>query len=316
MTSRIGVIGAGGMGREHITNLHQLEGADVVVVADISSESAAAGAHLAGAEASTNPMAVATMTDLDGVVIASPDDTHAELAIAALHAGLPVLCEKPLALTVEDARRVAGAEAAAGDAHVQLGFMRVYDPAHQQVAVAMADLGALHHLRLVHRNTNADWQRSLDTVVSQSIVHDIHSARWFSHSEFRSVVTQVVRSNARIEYVTVLAEMTNDASVVIEFAEATYGYDIEVVATCAHGTALAPQPSQPDVRLSGESHQHIGNDWFCRFSDAYRLQVVDWVAGLRTGQVTGPTTADGLAAQVVAAAVLESAATGQRVLLG
>jgi len=315
MSLRIGVIGAGGMGREHIANLHQLEDVNVVVVADALPEHAVLGAELAGAESCADPMAVATRTDLDGLVIASPDDTHAEFTIAAIEAGLPVLCEKPLAVTVEDARRVTDAEAAATGSQVQLGLMRVYDPAHQQVAAAMADLGALHHVRLVHRNTNADWQRSLETVVSQSIIHDIHSARWFSQSEFRSVITQVVRSDERVHYVTVLGEMANGASVVIEFAEATYGYDIEVEATCAQGMAIAAQPIQPFVRRGGQLHRHIGDDWFGRFSEAYRREAADWVAGLREGKVRGPTTADGLAAQVVAAAVLESALIGQRVLL-
>ena len=301
------------MGREHITNLAALEGVDVAVVADVVEAGAQAGAAIAGAEATTDPTAVVTDGDLDAVVIASPDETHAELSLAALETGLAVLCEKPLAVTVEDAERVVAAEEAAGGNRVQVGLMRVYDPAHVQVVDAMAELGALHHLRLVHRNTNADWERPLDVIFSQSLIHDIHSARWLGASEFASVVAQVARTGNRINYVNLLGELASGASVSIEFAEATYGYDVEVEATCTDGMAIAAQPAQPIVRQGGAAHQHIGNDWFGRFTTAYRIEAAEWIAGVRAGEVRGPTAADGLAAQRVVAAAIESAQLGQRV---
>lgn len=315
MSLRVGVIGAGGMGREHIVNLAALPDVQVVTVADVIPASAEAAAQLAGAEPRTDAMEVATDTSLDGVVIASPDDTHAELAITAIESGIPLLCEKPLAVTVADAERVVAAEGAAGKTLLQIGLMREFDPAHQQVKQAVETLGSMHHLRLVHRNTNADWTRSLEVIISQSIVHDIHSARWFSGSEFASVVTQVARTGDRINYVNVLGEMASGASVSIEFAEATYGYDVEVEATCEHGMAIAAQPPQATVRAEGASHRHIGDDWFGRFSEAYQTEAAAWVEGLRAGEVRGPTALDGLAAQRVVAAAITSAEIGQRVEL-
>lgn len=302
------------MGREHIANLSALEGVEVQVVADVVSAGADAGAELAGtATATTDPMAVATSANLDAVVIASPDETHADLAVAAIETGLALLCEKPLAVTVADAERVLAAEAAAPSPHVQVGLMRVYDPSHLQVVHAMSELGTLHHLRLVHRNTNHDWTRSLATVFSQSLIHDIHSARWLSGSEFASIVAQVVRTGERINYVNLLGELTSGATVSIEFAEATYGYDIEVEATCEGGMAIAAQPAQPIVRRAGEAHRHIGDDWFGRFTDAYRTEAAEWTSGVLAGEVRGPSAADGLAAQYVVAAAIESAESGVRV---
>jgi len=314
MSVRVGVVGAGGMGREHITNLTALEDVQVIVVADVVQAAAQRGAEIAGAQSTTDPQAVVGSADLDAVVIASPDETHAELAITAIENGLAVLCEKPLAVTVPDAERVVQAEIAAGGNRLQLGLMRVYDPAHHQVEREMADLGELHHLRLVHRNTNADWVRPLDMIFSQSLIHDIHSAHWFGGSTFRSVVAQVVRSGDRINYVNLLGELATGASVSIEFAEATYGYDIEVEATCELGMVIAAQPAQPVVRRNGEAHRHIGDDWFGRFTTAYQIEAAEWIAGARVGEVRGPTAADGLAAQRVVAAAIESASTGDRVM--
>ena len=303
------------MGREHITNLHALPDVDVVVVADISVDSAAHAAAAVGAEVSVDPTAVTSRVDLDGIVIASPDDTHADLTIAAIESGLFVLCEKPLATNVADAQRVVAAEAASGRALVQLGFMRPYDPAHVQVNEALSGLGDIQHIRCVHRNTNHQWSRPLDVVFSQSLIHDVHTARWLSGSEFTSVVTQVVGRDRPVDHVFVVGELANGSTVTLEFVEATYGYDIEVEVTATHGMVTCAQPAQPVVRRDSAGHRFIGDDWFGRFREAYRIEVADWVAGVRGGEVRGATTADGMAAQRVVAAAITSAETGQRVAI-
>ena len=300
------------MGREHLTNLSAIDGVEIAVVADVSADAAAVAAATVGAEVSTDPLQVAAQSDLDALVIASPDDTHANLALLALAAGTPTLCEKPLASTVADAERVVAAETAAGGPLVQVGFMRQYDPAHLQVRDTVAGLGAIHHIRSAHRNTNHDWQRPLDVVLTQSLIHDVHTARWMSGAEFVSVVIQVVRSTERIEHVVVLGEMNNGSTVTMEFVEATYGYDIDLEVSAGGGVVNIAQPPQPVIRRDGAAHRHIGEDWFGRFRTAYRLEVQNWVDGVLAGEVNGPTTGDGLAAQRVVAASLRSAETGRR----
>ncbi|MEU6557528.1 Gfo/Idh/MocA family oxidoreductase [Streptomyces sp. NPDC046915] len=98
---RIGVIGAGNMGADHVNTLHRhVSGALVTVVADIDEERATdvAGA-LPDARATGDPYAVIADPEVDAVVVASHDSTHAELFVAAVRAGKPALCEKPLAPT-------------------------------------------------------------------------------------------------------------------------------------------------------------------------------------------------------------------------
>jgi len=312
MTIQVGVVGAGGMGREHIKNLATIDGVDVAVVADVDGAAALDAAGLCGAAASTDPTDVATDSRLDGVVIASPDHTHADLTVAAVQAGRFVLCEKPLASNVADAERVAAAEVAAGRPFVQVAFMRQYDPAHIQVRSALTDLGPIRHLRAVHRNTNHQWERPLELVFSQSLIHDVHTARWLTATEFSSITTQVVSGDRPVEHVVLLGAMVDGSTVTIEFVEATYGYDVEVEVTCAGGVVSATQPLQPVVRFEGAAHQHIGDDWFGRFSEAYRAEAADWIAGVRANEVRGPTSKDGLAAQRVVDAAIRSAASGKR----
>ena len=66
--------------------------------------------------------------EIDAVVIASWDGTHADLAVKCIQAGKPVFCEKPLATTLEDAKKVVEAEKASGKRLLQIGFMRRFDP--------------------------------------------------------------------------------------------------------------------------------------------------------------------------------------------
>ncbi|WBO68586.1 Gfo/Idh/MocA family protein [Streptomyces camelliae] len=114
-TVRIGVAGAGVMGADHVNTLHRcVSGAEVVSVADVDEERAAAVAGPAGARPAGDGYALIADPDVDAVVIASHDTTHADLAIAAVRAGKPVLCEKPLAPTTQGCVRVVREERRAG----------------------------------------------------------------------------------------------------------------------------------------------------------------------------------------------------------
>ena len=155
MAVAIGVIGAGVMGAEHVRRLAaEVEGADVVAVADADLARAEAAAAGAGGRAYADPLALIRSDDVEAVVIASSDATHAGFVLACLAEGKPVLCEKPLAPTAEASLLVAEAEAASGRRLVQVGFMRRFDPAY----VAMKEeldsgrLGAPLMLHCVHRN--------------------------------------------------------------------------------------------------------------------------------------------------------------------
>jgi predicted dehydrogenase len=76
--------------------------------------------------------------DIDAVVIAAPDAFHPELAVAALDAGLHVLCEKPLALTVRGCDEIAAARDRSGSI-VQVAYMKRHDPAYQSALKLLPD---------------------------------------------------------------------------------------------------------------------------------------------------------------------------------
>src|SRR3954462_5518283 len=99
MPISIGVIGAGVMGSEHVRRLTaEVDGADVAAVADADLARADAAAGAAGGRGHADPLELSRSGDGDAVLVASWDATHADLVLACLAEGKPVLCEKPLAL--------------------------------------------------------------------------------------------------------------------------------------------------------------------------------------------------------------------------
>ncbi|OUM95703.1 MAG: oxidoreductase [Thermobacillus sp. ZCTH02-B1] len=105
-TVRVGVIGAGMIGNEHLRVFGQLEEAEVAGVADASPSAAESRAREHGVKAYASPEALLDDRSIDAVVIGVPNRYHAPLAIAAMERGKHVLLEKPMAINEEAARQI------------------------------------------------------------------------------------------------------------------------------------------------------------------------------------------------------------------
>ncbi|MGH6900084.1 MAG: Gfo/Idh/MocA family protein, partial [Geminicoccaceae bacterium] len=135
---RIGLIGAGWMGKAHAVayrNVPMIFGPEPAVpilemVADVNPAWAEAAARNLGfARWSADWREVVADPRVDVVDITAPNDVHPEIALAALAAGKPVYCEKPLANTAAETREMAAAAAAAG-VPTLVGFNYLKNPAH------------------------------------------------------------------------------------------------------------------------------------------------------------------------------------------
>jgi predicted dehydrogenase len=100
----------------------------LVAVADPVAEALDAAAAQSGAQGFAEPLAMIAEADLDAVVIAAPTTAHVPLALAAIERGIPVLVEKPLAATVEEAMRIVDASRSRG-VRVQVGHVERFNPA-------------------------------------------------------------------------------------------------------------------------------------------------------------------------------------------
>jgi myo-inositol 2-dehydrogenase / D-chiro-inositol 1-dehydrogenase len=307
---RVGVVGVGGMGSFHAHTLASLAHVDLVAVADPFQPNVDKLTAALGCAGLDDPMALATDTSLDAVVIASPDATHADLAIAAIDAGLWVLCEKPLATTMADAWRVVEAESAIGSRRIQLGFMREYDPAHVQLLAELPEAGRIDAIRAVHRNSN-DRRRPVAQIVGQSMVHDIHSARFISGDEITSVSAfGAGAADDSYRHILAVCQFQSGGHAMLEFDDAGFAYEVTVEVLGADGDVLTGPPVRAVRRRKGSVDTFIGPDWFAWFAEAYRAQDQAWIASIQNGKAVGPSTWDGLIAHHVVEAIIQSLGSG------
>jgi myo-inositol 2-dehydrogenase/D-chiro-inositol 1-dehydrogenase len=317
----IGVIGTGNIGSDHVRRLSaEVAGARVGVVSDVDSERAATVAAGVGARTHADPLDVLDDPTVDAVVIASPGDTHADLVLACLAAGKPVLCEKPLATTSDAALKVLEAEVAYGRRLVQVGFMRRYDAGYRQLKASVDDLAVGEPLLLhcVHRNAVVPAAFTSDMALTDSVVHEIDAARWLLGQDITAVtVVRTRRSPLAAEHLAdpqvVLLE--TDAGVVVDvevFVNCQYGYDVLCEVVGATGTVSLESPTAGTLTTGGVRGRHVPADWRERFGEAYRVELQQWVDGLHAGVVRGPSAWDGYTATAAAESCVGSLTTGRR----
>ncbi len=139
---RIGVIGFGQWGPNHVRNFSLMDGVEVVRVCDASPQrQAAAQKFLRGVAVTANSDDVTRAADIDAVVVATPTASHFALVKAALEAGKDVLCEKPLARTAAECRELV-ALAARHRRVLMVGHVFLYNPGVRHLKADL-DAGAL-----------------------------------------------------------------------------------------------------------------------------------------------------------------------------
>lgn len=138
----VGILGAGPVTQAiHLPALATMPDLfSVKSVMDLDLPTAQAVAARAGARATTSCIELLEADDVDVVAVCSPNSVHADQVVQACEAGkLAVLCEKPIAVTRAEGRRILDA-AKASRTHIVVGTMQVYDPAYQEAAKAWRDL--------------------------------------------------------------------------------------------------------------------------------------------------------------------------------
>jgi myo-inositol 2-dehydrogenase/D-chiro-inositol 1-dehydrogenase len=323
---RVGVVGAGGMGSRHARNLLG-QGAAVVAVADSDPERARSLAEACGgARTYEDGAELVRDPDVEAVVVASPDPTHARYVLACLQAEKPVFCEKPLATTVQDAEEVVRRELACGRRLVQVGFQRRYDPEFRALRRAVEEglVGRPVLFRAWHRNARAAHgpPGSNEAVIVNSAIHDLDELRWLAGAEVEVVHAVVGRSvdpslgEGILDLQVMQLGLTGGALALVELnLSAGYGYEVGVEVVGDQGSLSAGLPSGVVARREGRCGVSVPGDWLARFEDAYAAEVASWVDTLRSGGPPWPHAWDGYAALVAARACAHALRTGGAVRL-
>ena len=251
MSIRIGLIGAGIMGADHARIFaRDLPGVELRVICDADEARARRLADSLGVKdiASDGEMVIAR-ADIDAIVIASPDFTHAPLSLAAIRTTKPALCEKPLSQSAKQCLDVVAAEIATGRRFIQVGFMRRFDQSYTEMKRARDEgvLGRALMMHNFHRNVETpafDFTGAM--AITNSAPHELDVARYVLATDYRSITAfQPRRSDALVAPVVMVLETIGDQLVTIEINNnASYGYDVrgELVGETGSISLQAPAP--------------------------------------------------------------------------
>ncbi|NCB93945.1 MAG: Gfo/Idh/MocA family oxidoreductase [Clostridia bacterium] len=316
---KIGVIGCGGMGKDHIRRVtNKIQGAEVVAVSDVFEESAKAAAEICGAKVYTDANALIDDPEVEAVMIVSPGFAHVDSLLKAVEAGKRVFCEKPLCTTAADCLKVVKAEEEAGKHLIQVGFMRRYDKGYQQVKEALdsGNFGEALMLHCTHRNPEVGTNYNTPMAVHDTAIHEIDVLHWLVDDEYESAqvimprVTKYSHSELKDPQIMLLRTKKGVCIDVEVFVNCKFGYDINCEVVCEDGAIKMPQPMYPDVRKSAAVSTTIDTDCFVRFKDAYDTEIQAWVDDAASGVINGPTAWDGYLASVTADALVKAQETG------
>jgi myo-inositol 2-dehydrogenase / D-chiro-inositol 1-dehydrogenase len=326
VTVRVGVVGTGVMGADHVNTLHrQVTGATVTMVADLDLGRARdLAAALREVRATDDGFALIADPGVDAVVVASPDATHADLTVAAVQAGKPVLCEKPLAPTLPECLRVVQAEQAAVGAGrpplVSVGFMRRFDPGYLEMRSALqaGACGTPLLLHCVSRGVSSGPGSTSESSVTGSAIHELDVVPWLLDAPIVEVSWHAPRSTGMVPGVQdpqlILLRTADGALATVEvFLNARYGYDVRCEVVGDRGTIALTNPAR--VVADADRRRAVGYpaDWRPRFADAYRAELQAFIDAVAAGRRAPLATArDGLAASAAADAVIASMHEGGR----
>mgnify|MGYP001623142886 CR=1 FL=1 len=247
---RIGLIGAGRIGKLHGTNIQNfVPGAEVVLAADPFMNDAMRNwaEELGIPRTSADPEEVFADPEVEAVFICSSTDTHADFIIRAAKAGKHIFCEKPIHTDLAKIREALDAVREAG-VKLQIGFVRRFDRSHRAVhdAVASGKLGAPYLVKICSRDPEApsmEYVKGSGGIFLDMMIHDFDMARYLSGSE----VTEVYAAGAclvdpgfaafgDVDTAVVTLKFANGAIGVIDNCrQAPYGYDQRVEVHCEKG---------------------------------------------------------------------------------
>jgi myo-inositol 2-dehydrogenase / D-chiro-inositol 1-dehydrogenase len=322
VTLRVGVIGTGAIGQDHIRRItYTLSGAEIVVVTDVNAQQAqnVIKNQKLNAKVYANGHDLINAPEVDAVLVTSWGPTHEEFVLAAIAAGKAVFCEKPLATTAEGCKRIVEAEMAFGKPLVQVGYMRRYDQGYLALkkVIDNGKIGDPLMVHCAHRNPTVPSSYTGDMAIVDTFIHELDVLRWLLDEDYVSVQVVSPRKTRNAfdhlqDPLIVLMETSKGIRIDGEiFVNCQYGYDIQCQVVGETGIANLPEPASVTLRSEAKLSTEILTDWKERFIDAYDAELQDWINSTIKGEVNGPTAWDGYAAAVASDACLKAKKTGE-----
>ena len=329
MGPRLGLVGAGVMGRNHARVIHEL-GGKLVAVADPDGKTGRMIADRFGASWSADPEPLLRDPSIEGVVVATPTVLHFEVARAALEAGKHVLVEKPITPTPAQAGELIRLAAKAGRV-LAVGHVERHNPVVRWArdALAKGDVGELISLRSHRLSPFPERIRDVGVVLDIGI-HDLDVVRYLAPGRPRGVFCRAGthRKGIQVEdHASILVDFEGGVDAFSEVSWLTPTKVRSLVLTCANGVVELNYMTQEATVSRGRFGDIDPDNMYqvpveftvermgLKKEEPLKNEHLDFWRAMREGGKPLVDGRDGLAALRLCEAALESARSGARVPL-
>ena len=322
---KVGIAGAGLIAGVHARAYSGVPGVEIVAISDPVEAKAQRLASQVGARTVADAAALIDL-GVDIVSVCTPSPTHAGIAVSALEAGLSVLCEKPIARTLEDGRRIlAASQGAAGI--LMVGHVSRFEPDHHQ-AKQVIDAGHLGQVQMMSHSittsmpgwSEVGWLGDIEMSGGPLVdlaVHSFDFLSWATGSH--PVRVTCVGADTAVGPATYALATLRYATGAIALVEASWAHP------ASHGFKLSTEFVGTDGRLSWD-YDSIGGGFLhgtdretVRFDPlgerGFQAEILAFVEAVRDGSPSPVPASDGFSALRTSLAALESLRTGTTIEL-
>jgi myo-inositol 2-dehydrogenase/D-chiro-inositol 1-dehydrogenase len=323
----IALIGCGRIGRMHADLVQANPRSRLACVHDVNPAAVAALTEGTDVKAAESPEAIFADAQVDAVIVASVTSTHADYIEAAVAAGKPVLCEKPIDLDIGRVR--ACREAIAGsDVPVQIGFNRRFDPGHSALrdAVAGGEIGKLVQLIVTSRDPyppGRDYLLGAGGMIRDMTIHDFDLARFVLAGDepvevwatAAPLIDPGLTEIDEIDCAMIMMKTSAGRQVLLNNArQAPYGYDQRLEAVGSDGMLQSGNRTPHGLLRYGATAtaaQVPYLEFFIeRYREAFRLQLEAFLDLASGKSADAPRFDDGLKALALAEAAYRALKSG------
>ncbi|WP_275787614.1 inositol 2-dehydrogenase [Pararhizobium gei] len=326
---KVGLLGAGRIGRVHAINIAGHARSQLVAVSDVNEDAARSLAGAYGANA-TSSEAILADASINAVLIATSTDTHSDLIEKATAAGKAVLCEKPVDLSLQRAQACLDAVSKTG-VPVMIGFNRRFDPNFSAIkaSVVAGEVGKPELLSITSFDPAPPpvaYVKVSGGLFRDMMIHDFDMANFLMgdapttvHAAGTSIVDPEIGKAGDVDTAVVTLTYADGRIAVIKNSRrAVYGYDQRVELLGSEGLLSAGNVLENTVSKATKQGVTSAKPEFFfleRYMRAYAAEWDAFVAAILDGAAIPVTLHDGVAALALAEAATQSAKSGQPVVL-
>jgi myo-inositol 2-dehydrogenase/D-chiro-inositol 1-dehydrogenase len=280
-----------------------------------------------GAKIASSPEEI-WASDVDAVLIASSTNTHADLLSGAIKAKKAIYCEKPIDLNIDRVKAVVQ-EAHQAQIPILIGFSRRFDSNHLGVreAVQNGDIGKLEMMHLTSRGPQPpplSYVKVSGGQFRDQTIHFFDLARWIAaedpvevYATGAALVDPAIGEAGDVDTSMLILTMASGALCHIDNSRrSAYGYDERIEVFGSKGMVQSRRKPSREVSLYADTKiisDGLHPGWFERMEPSFGLALDAFISALEGQDTAYPTLMDGLQAQMIAEAAVESLQKNQPV---